>query len=80
MTTQYSILSVLIRPEIQEKITIGMLLMDEEKLFFDYSKRKLSIAKNLLSDNAFKSLKDALNNIQTSANKQYSKDGSVNLN
>lgn len=80
MSTQYSILSVLIRPEIQEKITIGFLLMDEEKLFFEYSKRKLGIAKNLLSDNAFKSLKDALLNIQATANTQYSKDGLANLN
>lgn len=80
MSTQYSILSILIRPEIQEKITIGFLLMDEEKLFFEYSKRKLGIAKNLLSDNAFKSLKDALNNIQSTANIQYSKDGFANLN
>lgn len=80
MSTQYSILSVLIRPEIQEKISIGFLLMNDDKLFFDYSKRKLGIAKNLLSDNAFKSLKDALNNIQSSANKQYSKDGLVKLN
>ena len=80
MFTQYSILSILIRPEIQEKISIGFLLMDEEKVFFDYSKRKLGIAKSLLSDNAFKSLKDALSNIQATANIQYSKEGSAILN
>lgn len=67
MATQYSILSILIRPEIQEKITVGFLLMDDNNVFFNYSKNKLSVAKNLLSANAYKSLKDALHNINASA-------------
>lgn len=71
MTTQYSILSVLIRPEVQEKITIGFLLMDDNKVFFNYSKNKLAVAKALLSDNAYKSLKDALHNIEETAQKQH---------
>jgi len=71
MTTQYSILSVLIRPEIQEKITIGFLLMDNNTVFFRYSKHKLGVAKSLLSDNAYKSLKDALHNIEETALKQH---------
>lgn len=80
MSTQYSILSVLIRPEIQEKITIGFLLMDEEKLFFEYSKRKLGIAKTYCQTMPLSLLKDALLNIQATANTQYSKDGLANLN
>ncbi len=68
MTTQYSILSVLIRPEIQEKITIGFLLINGNEVFFDYSKHKLGVAKNLLSANAYNSLKDAIHNINATAN------------
>lgn len=70
MATQYSILSVLIRPEIQEKITVGFLLMDETNVFFNLSKNKLAAAKNLLSSNAYKSLKDALHNIKATAENQ----------
>jgi hypothetical protein len=73
MPTHYSILSALIRPEIQEKITIGMLLMDEDELYFDYSKNKLAIAKTLLSNNGYISLKDALHNIETAAKIQQNK-------
>lgn len=69
--THYSILSVLIRPEIQEKITIGFLLMDDKNVFFNYSKNKLSVAKNLLPDNSYKSLKDALQNIQSTVEIQH---------
>lgn len=79
MTTQYSILSVLIRPEIQEKITIGFLLMDDEKVFFNYSKIKLAASKNLLSVNAYTSLKDALHNINAAAECHNHKEQPINL-
>lgn len=80
MATYYSILSALIRPEIQEKITIGLLLLDENNVFFEYSKNKLNAARTLLSENAYMSLKDALKSIGTSvdmqlkANKAYEMD------
>ena len=74
MATQYSILSVLIRPEIQEKITIGFLLMDENNVFFNFSKNKLAAAKSLLSSNAYKSLKDALYNINATSENQHLKE------
>lgn len=74
MATQYSILSVLIRPEIQEKITVGFLLMDENNVFFNFSKNKLAAAKSLLTSNAYKSLKDALYNINATAENQHLKE------
>jgi hypothetical protein len=70
MATYYSILSALIRPEIQEKITIGLLLMGDNNVFFEYSKNKLNSAKSLLSESAFVSFKDALKNIETVVNVQ----------
>lgn len=64
MATQYSILSVLIRPEIQEKISIGLLLFDSNEVFFSYSRKKLNASKYLLSGSSFKILKDILENIE----------------
>lgn len=67
MATHYSILSVQIRPEIQEKISIGFLLVGEGKVFFNFSKNKLSAAKGLLPEGSFRLLKDSLKNIETTA-------------
>src|SRR4051812_30370894 len=64
MATQYSILSVLIRPEIQEKISIGLLLFDINQVYFSYSRHKLNAARILLSNSSFKLLKDILENIE----------------
>lgn len=76
MATQYSILSILIRPEIQEKISIGLLLFDNNEVFFSYSRKKLNASKYLLSNSSFKILKDILENIERKIeadNSNYSK-------
>ena len=70
MATFYSILSASIRPEIQEKITIGLFLLDDKEVFFKSSKNKLGSAKTLFSDDAYASLKDALKNIESTVKKQ----------
>lgn len=70
MTSNYSILSVQIRPEINENISIGFLLFNENEVFFNYSKKKLNIAKSLLSSRSFKLLSDAIKNIEQSSFKQ----------
>lgn len=67
MKTYYSILSVQIRPEIQERISIGFLLADEGKVFFNYSKNKLKTAKSLLNENMLSLLRDSLKNIENTA-------------
>ena len=64
MFTQYCILFALIRPEIQEKISIGLLLFNNEEVYFSYSKNKLNAAKNLLTKSSFKLVKDILENIE----------------
>lgn len=64
MATQYCILSAIIRPEIQEKISIGLLFFNDEDVYFSYSKNKLNAAKNLLTKSSFKLLKDILENIE----------------
>jgi hypothetical protein len=75
MVTQYTILSVIIRPEIQEKISIGLLLFDLDQVYFSYSRNKLSAAKSLVSDSSFRILKETLANIERkvfSDNTEYS--------
>jgi len=67
MTTHYSILSVNIRPEIQEKISIGFLLVCDSQVFFNYSKNKLSAAKSLLTDHGYRMLRDSLKNVESAA-------------
>ncbi|OQP53575.1 hypothetical protein [Niastella populi] len=64
MTTQYSILSVLIRPEIQEKISIGLLLFDANEVYFSFSGNKLLVCKELLSTPSYKILREIFENIE----------------
>ncbi|MBI4645077.1 MAG: hypothetical protein HY738_00415 [Bacteroidia bacterium] len=67
METYYSILSIPIRPEIQEKLSVGFLLISRDKIFFNISKNKISLLKELMSDSAFKFLKESLRNIEQTA-------------
>ncbi len=71
MKTQYSILSVLIRPEIQEKISVGLLLFNEDEVIFNYSNSKLNVSKELLSDSSFKILKDTIKIISKTFNDTF---------
>ncbi len=79
MLTQYCILSASIRPEIQEKVSIGLLLFNNEEVYFSYSKNKLNATKSLLTRSSFKLLKDILENIEAKieddSNDYYSKSG-----
>ena len=78
MTTYYSIISALIRPEIEEKITIGLLLFDNgSQLYFSFSTNKLNIAKQLLPANSYNSLEDAIHNVQATALHQQQKTAST---
>lgn len=60
MASQYSILSVLIRPEIQEKVSVGMLLFDENEVLFAYSPNKLRVSKELLPTSSYHLLQKTL--------------------
>jgi hypothetical protein len=71
LKTQYSILSVLIRPEIQEKISIGLLLFDESEVIFNYSDNKLNVSKDLLSDTSYKILKDVIKALDDKFNETF---------
>ena len=69
MESIYSILYIPIRPDIQERLSIGLLLSNGEKVFFKYSKNKLEVVKKLFNDLSFKIIKESINNIELSATK-----------
>lgn len=68
MIAHYSILSFLVRPEIQEKVSVGLLMFDEQKVFFAYSPKKLKAAKHLLSAPSLQLLTKILHNIENKIN------------
>lgn len=70
MQSHFSILSASIRPEIQEQVTIGLLLVGSDSIHFRYSKNKLSVVRELLSPVANKYLKETLKQISFAADKE----------
>lgn len=54
MKSFYSILSVYIKPEIDEHLSVGLIMIHGEKVFFHYSKPKLSLIQQLLGKNRYK--------------------------
>jgi len=64
MKTFYSILSLNIKPEINERLSVGMIMIFQEKVYFHYSKQKLSIIQNLIGKETYKSALDYLKLIE----------------
>jgi hypothetical protein len=64
MKTFYSILYCPIRPVVDERLSIALLLRADDKVFFRYSHDKLKVIKELLPDSAFNLLKSSLRNIE----------------
>lgn len=63
MRSHFSIISACIRPEIGERIAIGLLLVGGNRVFLQFSKSKQLLLKNLLSANSFGFLKDTIRQI-----------------
>jgi len=68
MSNYYSIISASIRPEIGEKITIGLLILSGKESFLSISKAKISIAKELLDGDLYEGLKNEIKGIQQTYN------------
>jgi len=66
MRSFYSILSLNIKPEINERLSVGMIMIFGEKVFFHYSKQKLSIIQRLVSKNVYKATLDYLKMLEQS--------------
>jgi hypothetical protein len=72
MKSHYSILSAVVRPEIQEKISIGLLLVSDGELFFSISKHKLSVVKTLIDISLYKFLNETIRQIETAVSAENS--------
>lgn len=64
MNTFYSIISVMIRPEIEEKISLGMLMISENGIYLNISKTKLSVCKDLLPELHYLGVKNEITSIR----------------
>ncbi|MDX2247433.1 MAG: hypothetical protein SF052_11680 [Bacteroidia bacterium] len=72
MQTYYSILMIPLRSEINEQISIGLLLRDEGTVFFKYSVNKLNWLKSQLSSESFRMIVHSLKAIDTLLRKEAS--------
>jgi hypothetical protein len=70
MKSHYSILSAVVRPEIQEKISIGLLLVSADELFFSFSKNKISVARTLLDSSLYKFLNETIRQIDSAVSSE----------
>jgi hypothetical protein len=70
MQTHFSILSASIRPEIQEQVAIGLLLVGSNSVFFQTAKQKLAVVKELVPQQTSKYLKETLTQITQASIKE----------
>ena len=63
MNTFYAIIYAFIRPDIDEKISIGLLCMSNDKLFLKKSNKKIIIAKSLVPKHLALALENELQSI-----------------
>ncbi len=66
MKTFYSILSINIRPEISERLSVGLIMILGEKVFFRYSISKLNIIQKLTGKEIWKATHNYLKLVQSS--------------
>lgn len=70
MKTYYSILSVYVNPEINERLSVGMLMVSGEDVFFNYSGSKLSVIKKLVSKNTYNAARHYLKLVERSVERK----------
>ena len=73
MQAHFSILSASIRPEIQEQVAIGLMLVGSDNVNFRFSKNKIAVVKELMSQQAVKYLKDTLKQISSTVSDENEK-------
>ena len=68
MNTFYSVIFASINSIISERLSIGLVMVSDNRVWFRYSIKKLSLMKQFYSDEAFQLLKTSLKNIENTAN------------
>lgn len=69
MKSYYSIISAAIRPQIGEYLTIGFCLVGENEVLVDFSKQKISLVRQLMSENRYNGLNSSVRSILNAKNK-----------
>lgn len=63
MKSHYTITSAVVRSEIQEKISIGLLLVSTNGLYVSCSRNKLAVVRSLIDKLLFRFLNDTIRQI-----------------
>lgn len=79
MNTYYSVIFASVNSIISEQLSIGLVLVDGERVWFRYSKSKLSLMHHFFSEEAFQLLKTALKNMDSTARPGQNKSTTDNL-
>lgn len=67
MNTFYSVIFASVNSIISERLSIGLVIVGNNSVWFRYSGKKLSLMKHFFSDEAFQLLKTSLKNIENTA-------------
>ncbi len=67
MNTYYSVIFASVNSIISEQLSIGLVMADEQRVWFCYSKTKLPLMHRFFSEEAFQLLKTSLKNIESTA-------------
>lgn len=68
MKNFFSIIYLPLNSNLQEKISIGLIMFNDEKNLFKISNQKLHVIKNLIAPNKYSSLKNYFSNIVNELN------------
>src|SRR5690606_6475927 len=65
MKAFYSILYLSIRPNLGERLSLGLFMADENGCYFYYSPEKLQVVKSLLSEQAYRLVRTGLKSLES---------------
>ena len=61
---RYSIIYALIRPEISEQLSVGLIIVDNQGIEVRYSQKKLSLLQGIFSEKEYRFISKVINSFQ----------------
>ena len=61
---RYSIIYAVIRPEISEQLSVGLIIVDNQGIEVRYSQKKLSLLQGIFSEKEYKFISKVINSLQ----------------
>ena len=61
---RYSIIYALIRPEISEQLSVGLIIVDNQGIEVRYSQKKLSLLQGIFSEKEFRFISKVINSLR----------------